>query len=56
MFAVYNIAVIAIIVFKEVHAPLRKGFRVCKFVFKASGVSGTGKVSGTGIHTELKTL
>ena len=51
-----NRAVIAIIIFQEIHSPLRKGPGICKFMLKAPRIPGTRQVSRTGIHTEFQPL
>ena len=51
-----NGTVIAIIIFQEIHPPLRKGLRIHKLMLIASGIACTGKVSRTGIHAELQAL
>ena len=47
---------VAIVVFKEVDAPGCKGFRVDKLIAERGRIARTGVYTGTGIHSELKSL
>ena len=49
-------AVVAVVVFQEIHAPLRKGLRVDELMLEAARVPGTGQVPRTGIHAEFQTF
>ena len=47
---------ITIVIFEVIDSPFGKAFRINEFMIKASGISGAGHRSGTGIHAELQSL
>ena len=49
-------AVIAVIIFQEIHAPLRECLRIDELMLKASRITGAGQVPGAGIHAEFQPL